>query len=153
MGVSCDPVEGPNPDTTQSFSAKINGKVWRPSSSDFKAPAISCQIKVSFDEMSISASSSSESLFIIVSTDGKKIIPAKYPLNSDRYLVGVFSKSGPIDFRTGNGYGGEIEIKSIDTLKMRISGTFYYTCFNSLLNESVKVSNGKFDIFYIQYGS
>ena len=154
MGASCKPLDGPEYSVNQSFSAKVNGKIWRPFVDDFKLQETSCQIKVSFDAMSIRARNtrSSETIFIILSTPGSKLVVGKYPLNSTQYKVGTFS-SGQNEYSTGSGYSGEIEISSIDTSKKKISGNFHYRCFNSVLNEVVEVSNGQFDLFYTEYGN
>lgn len=74
----------------------------------------------------------------------------KYSLNSNRYFWGSYDKPNG-DFINGDGYEGEIEIIKIDRSTKKTSGKFYFNCHNKENNETLSITEGEFNIKYLEY--
>lgn len=82
----------------------------------------------------------------------KVITVGKYVLNSKSYMVGYFyNVAQQKEFTTGNGYEGEIEIINIDRTAKKIMGKFYFNCHNTENNETLSITEGEFNIKYLEY--
>lgn len=55
------------------------------------------------------------------------------------------------EYKTTNEYFGELTINKIDTIKLIISGTFSFDCYNAFENKISQIREGRFDIKYEPY--
>ncbi|WP_262713590.1 DUF6252 family protein [Pedobacter aquae] len=85
-------------------------------------------------------------------TSGVKIKVGFYNLNQIQIMSAKFDELIPgEDFRTGNGYEGVLEIKSIDTVNRRMTGTFYFDPYNEKTKQTVKITSGTFNLKYVNF--
>lgn len=128
----------------------IDGRSWTSYADDFKLREAECKISNKGEQVFITATNTktSENVGILISTPGVVVSKGKYTLNSDIYLSGSYYLFDVGQFITGNGYQGEVEILSIDTVKSRIAGKFHFSCYNEKNKQAVVVSEGRFDIRY-----
>ena len=141
------------PEISTGFYCKIDGKQWGTYSGDFKLREAECKISDKGASIFITAinSKTSEDFAIAVISPGTAIVEGKYPLNSNKYFFGIYGNPVLGDFSTGNGYEGEIEITKIDKVKSRITGKFYFNCYNQKVNQSRSITEGTFNLLYTMY--
>jgi hypothetical protein len=136
------------------FSCKVNGELWQPYTNDFKLQPTNCDITENGQTVVIKATNTNkrERFALMVSGTNKVITEGKYILNSKSYMVGYFYNSATLkEFTTGNGYDGEIEIIKIDRSTKKITGKFYFNCHNTENNETLNITEGEFNIGYLEY--
>lgn len=131
-------------------TCKIDGRAWTSFEDDFKLSDVDCIISNNGEQIYIVAinTKTSDDLSILITTPGKVISGGSYELSSDRYNFGSYYDPQSNKFITGNGYKGTIEIKSIDKVKMRISGSFQFIAFDAKTNKSISITDGQFDTDY-----
>ena len=134
------------------FSCKVNGQLWEPYIDDFKLQPTECTFTKSNTSIFIKAKNTKkkENFAILVSTPGKVISVGKYLLNSNIFLIGNYDKPNG-DFITGDGYEGEIEIIKIDSSTKKMTGKFFFNCYDKQTKESVSVTEGEFNLRYSEY--
>jgi hypothetical protein len=49
---------------------------------------------------------------------------------------------------TNNKLGGAMNITRLDTVSQIISGTFYFDCINEETNDTLHITDGRFDMHY-----
>ncbi|KHJ37372.1 hypothetical protein PBAC_24400 [Pedobacter glucosidilyticus] len=138
------------------FTCKVNGERWRPFANDFKLQETECHLTNNGETLFIKArnTNSREHLGILVSTPGILISTKYYTINSNMFLSGTYdsNSSGPGDyFQTNSSYTGQVEIKSIDTVNKRMTGTFFYDAYNEKTKQTVKITSGTFNLKYVNF--
>ena len=138
------------------FTCKVNGDRWRPFVDDFKLSETECHLTDNGETLFIKARNTNrrESFGILISTPGILISTKTYVINSDRFFSATYyeNSSGPGDYyQTNSEYKGRIEIKNIDEVNKRITGTFYFDAYNEKTKQTVKISNGTFNIRYFNF--
>ena len=134
------------------LECRINGKKWRAYSGDFKHSAIR---GIMFNNGKTVVVTGSNELFEDISVSflsiENQIKVGIYKLFVRSGEGGKGSYSKPIEgknFTTLEGYEGELNIKLIDKEKRIISGTFYFNAIDEKSNETVTITDGKFQIMY-----
>lgn len=151
FGASCKD-ETVQPDIA--FACKINGKDWRPYENDFKLQETECHLTNNGTELFVFArnTTSREHIGFIVSTQGLPVQKGTYNINSDRYYVGFYNRNATsLNFSTGNGYEGTVEIKNINHTDRSIQGSFNFKAFNATSQEVVIITEGRFNLKYTNY--
>ncbi|WP_069660107.1 DUF6252 family protein [Arcticibacter eurypsychrophilus] len=143
-----------NNEPDSGFKCKLNGKTWRPYNDDFKSQEAEIHLLNNGQEIFIRASNSRsrEGVGIGVYTPGILIVPGKYTLKSKTHFSGSYYRDATHEsFYTQSGYEGVLEILKIDTIKSRISGTFYFKAYDETSKSMVDVTNGEFDLAFVRY--
>ncbi|TAG99762.1 MAG: hypothetical protein EAZ15_10650 [Sphingobacteriales bacterium] len=136
------------------FSCKVNGQLWEPYVDDFKLQPTECTITQEGKSIFIRATNTKkrERIVLLVSGTNKIITVGKFALNSKSGLVGYFYNVAlQKEFTTGSGYVGEIDILKIDKGTKKISGKFYFNCYKTENNETLSITDGEFNIKYLEY--
>ena len=136
------------------FTCKVNGVRWRPFVDDFKLQETQCHFTNNNEELFVFArnTNKNEAIGFVIYTQGIKILIGKYNLDQKQIMRGFFDERIPgQEFRTGNGYSGILEIKSIDEINKRMIGTFYFSAFNETTKQKVEITSGTFNLRYVNY--
>ncbi|WP_069660444.1 DUF6252 family protein [Arcticibacter eurypsychrophilus] len=143
-----------NNEPDSGFKCKVNGKTWRPYNDDFKSREAEIHLQHNGEDIFIQAtnSRSREAVGVGIYTPGKRILPGKYTLDSKTGRRGFYDKNATHEsFYTQSGYEGVLEILKIDTIKSRISGTFYFKAYDETSKLSVDVTKGEFNLTYFRF--
>ncbi|WP_069661299.1 DUF6252 family protein [Arcticibacter eurypsychrophilus] len=143
-----------NNEPDSGFKCKLNGKKWRPYNDDFKSREAEIHLQNNGQEIFILATNSRslEAIGVGIYTPGKRILPGKYTLDGKTGPRGFYDNNATHEsFYTQSGYEGVLEILKIDTVKLRISGTFYFKAYDETTKLSVDVTKGEFNLAYVTY--
>lgn len=130
-----------------SFVCKVDGEKLRPSKNgDFKAHPL----RTSFKDTSlfINGSNSTKSAgFYIRDKDGITVKEYELSVKQNKKEFGWGSYADFTDtYNTDTNFIGKVEIVNIDYDKEIISGRFEFTAKHRWKNETVKITNGKFNV-------
>lgn len=136
------------------FTCKVNDNRWLPFANDFKLQETECHFTNNNEELFVFARNTNrnEAIGFGIYTQGIKIQTGKYNLDQKQIMRGFFDERIPgQEFRTGNGYSGILEIKSIDETNKRMTGTFYFDAYNETTKQTVKITSGTYNLKYVNY--
>lgn len=140
---------------SEGFSAQVDGKKWDAKSTDFKQGPYEAHLTRGDSLLSITArnDNSSITIFLLNYLENKKITPGQYTLNNSNTLRGgsYYNDLTSEDYRTTPNNTGVITIKEINTESKRIIGTFFFNGQNAKTNKVVTVTDGTFNIGYVNY--
>lgn len=150
MSVSCKK----DKEISVAFSCKLNGNTWNPYSGDFKLREAEAHLTNNGTELFIKGlnTTSHEDIGFGIYTQGTEIVVGKYKLNMPTVQYGYYSKNNfEGEFKTKTGFVGEAEIVSIDKSRKKITGRFYFNCFNETTNTSIAITEGEFNLQYVEF--
>ena len=132
------------------FCAELNGKKWFPRSNDFKSSPLTARLIFGDSVFAVRASSGSERIYLSI-RDGSPITTKSYVL-SDTLSRGYFDNSIASDeYLTDATQTGLLTIREINKAQKTVAGSFYFKARNSVTGEEVEVSNGIFNLKYVEY--
>jgi hypothetical protein len=144
------------------FGCLLNGQAFVPNSPHFlQAPVMQCNyvyLNGSYIFSASGAYSSSNSdgsdILITIRTDSLSIaegetlnFKANKPGNASASYILLYATGGLNEYDTNSSISGQMTITKLDHEKYFVSGTFYFTAVNNK-NDTVKVTNGRFDMPY-----
>ncbi|MCU0441382.1 MAG: DUF6252 family protein [Bacteroidia bacterium] len=136
------------------FGCKVNGKVWVAKSNKTGWPPTYASVDKSNNRLiNISGSMLKHpSIFHIIG------LQFYYLINKSNFKLNILTDTVPsanyIDtdknkfWRTDSILGGEVTLINFDTVKQIISGTFYFDCVNKETNDTLRITDGRFDMNY-----
>ena len=139
-----------NTDTAY-FSCYINGQYFEPEKQKGLGEyPITAKLLYDDTNLRISADKGIQSLSIGI-FDTSKVKPKEYQLtrNAMFYSRALYypTVSGS-HYETDSIFTGIATITMLDTKNMTVQGTFYFDAYNSTLNDTVHITNGKFKLKY-----
>jgi hypothetical protein len=138
--------KNPTPDNNYPyFQCKINGKTYIPNNC---ANCLTCTIYQDTIFL-LGANAGFEALTIGIN-DNTEIKATSYILNEIIGRQGTYKNSTLTNDRyfTDETHTGQLTITTLDKTNKTISGTFYFKAYNAYRNDSVSVTDGKFQLNY-----
>jgi hypothetical protein len=135
------------------FGCLVNGKAWIPKSTiDFDA-----QYQYPFNALEIGATVRNEdiqeNLILVIEPYWPSTMPQSIVLNDTTKQQGAFQHFVGLsrcEYRTNRKRGvGNLTITRFDQTKLIVSGTFNFKVWNPSCGDTIKVTEGRFDIPYI----
>ena len=135
------------------FGCKVNGKVWVAKSNKTGWPptyaSISKQNNWLVRIAGFILKDNTEDLTINLTYYNKNMDNYPLYLRDDGYNSGLYINVITNSFwRTDSLTGGEITLTRFDTVSQIISGTFYFDCINKETNDTIHITDGRFDMHY-----
>ena len=132
------------------FYCKVNGVDFYPSGKDGDIWNRSLKCTYFGNAISINATNAPLLVAIGIWDLPNNIKVMNYGYDSTNYEIrGIYDKSFALDKYLSSD-NININITSIDTIQKLIAGTFYFDAYNETTNDSVKVTDGKFNLYYNQ---
>ena len=136
------------------FGCLINGKAFVPQNrSILQGPSIQCNYIYTAGGYHFTAAADNKNQGIIVGTDSLAIAEGQTltfktftPGNADASYT-LYYIIGENQYVTNNTVSGRLTITKLDPVKQIVSGTFYFDAVNGN-GETVKITNGRFDMLY-----
>jgi len=145
------------------FGCLVNGTAFTPKNLGFfQGPDLRCEYSDIYGEghyfmLSVANKDKNNTLSqIVVETNALAIaqgqtivLNIKNNGNADAFYDLIMNDGTENRYVTNNTVSGQLIITRLDQLNGIVSGTFYFNAINSI-NDTVKVTNGRFDMAYIQ---
>lgn len=135
------------------FGCKVNGKVWVAKSNKTGWPSTYASVDKSNDNlvhilgMILLNNSTDQAIHVYFNTEKKTIYPIY--LRKDGNRSGGFNDgNNNQEWSTDSVTGGETTILKYDTITQILSGTFYFDCINKETNDTMHITDGRFDMHY-----
>ena len=144
--VACkkEPVE------TYYFNCKIDGQYFEPENQGGLGEyPITAKLLYDGIDLRIDVYKNLQNVFIAV-RDSAKVKPQTYQLTNTPYRpVAIYDNNlSGNDYRTDSTFTGFVNINLLDKANMIIEGTFSFTAYNTALNDTVSITEGKFKLKY-----
>lgn len=146
---SCD--KNKNNTDTAYFSCYIDGQYFEPEKPQGLGEyPITAKLLYDGIDLRIDASKGIQNVYIGIK-DTTKVKTQEYVLskNMGYYPRALYyNNTSGNHYETDSTYTGKASITLIDTQNMIVQGTFYFDAYNSVLNDTVHITDGKFKLKY-----
>lgn len=147
--LSCD--KNKNNTDTAYFSCYIDGQFFEPEKQQGLGEyPITAKLLDGGIDFRIDVSKGLQNIFLWVK-DSNKVLSKPYELfNTPSYYSRATydNNTATNEYTTNAMNSGIIELKMIDNLNQTVQGTFYFDAYNSVLNDTIHITNGKFKLKY-----
>lgn len=157
---ACEDLPKPTTSGEQTFGCRIDGKRWVPlgRSGNTRPPILTSVSSYSPNTVfTISAYLGNQDIFLIVSQPnigvGRYLLGRRLSLITVSHNSGAFATDAQTgypsgEFTTDSLHTGEINITRFDSNAKIVSGTFYFTGYDSTTGRTMTVEDGRFDLKY-----
>ena len=135
------------------FNCRVNGIYWEPDKGGLGEYTLTAKLLYNQTVLSIDAVKGIEDINIGI-IDTLQVEERTYSLaqNLAYHSAALYDNNNSTNqYETDSSHQGLLTLTKLDKTNMKVEGTFHFKAFNSILNDSVNITDGRFSIGYTDH--